>query len=591
MKIKKLFALILTFIIMCSSVLFSFTASAVKGNSYVDGNFTYYDLSLEDGNSFLSDFTVHLKGQIPFYMYYNYMILYKVYSFGDKDVYIYYYYAFDSSVTEIDLKYNEFVELEKVVAYGSSNLYVYDNVFSGEYYSNAYNKYGIDNPGSFLSGYKVSLYKDKYYSPSDVYLLTSNGLKINVNGIDVTPTDSFSPPTPFIVSYTPHLSTNMKRTGTLQAPGSANDGMEVTTEELKVTIQLNKDYVEYVARRSWEYNHAKDFGASDNNDIQDLLSSYDGTDSGTDVSLDGLNKKLMFFISGADPSSASPRAVVENSVYTYLSKQKYSIVDVDNGEINGSTSTATYANGLYPWFEFCDLSEYFVNLNNITGDEYKNFIKNLPTKTLTIKLENVYFTNDYPSYFPIFITDSTVPVCFSAFDLTSDTPPNGAIIFNKKNADDTNHDDSVYDDGTFLSYWEHKPEQYVYLGNEFSFDTYPDYSPFEYNGNKYTTKGNPFGYVGDTAYKPDSYQSVNSDGTFSEERTAEEQKKYDDEIRWQNNFSSDFGVGSITDLLNGTSTFYEFLTACIAILPSWFLTILASFFVVLLALVVIKFVI
>lgn len=197
---KKIFAFMLTFIIMFSSVLFSFTASAVKGNSYVDGNFTYYDLSLEDGNSFLSDFTVYLKGQIPFYMYYNYMILYKVYSFGDKDIYIYYYYAFDSSVTEIDLKYNEFVELEKVVAYGSSNLYVYDNVFSGEYYSNAYNKYGIDNPGSFLSGYKVSLYKDKYYSPSDVYLLTSNGLKINVNGIDVTPTYPSSPSTPFEAS-------------------------------------------------------------------------------------------------------------------------------------------------------------------------------------------------------------------------------------------------------------------------------------------------------------------------------------------------------------------------------------------------------
>lgn len=60
---------------------------------------------------------------------------------------------------------------------------------------------------------------------------------------------------------------------------------------------------------------------------------------------------------------------------------------------------------------------------------------------------------------------------------------------------------------------------------------------------------------------------------------------------WSENFNSDFGIGSITDLLNGTSSFYGFLTACIGILPSWFMTILASFFIVLLSLVVVKFVV
>ncbi|MEF2798378.1 MAG: hypothetical protein U0M95_10250 [Ruminococcus sp.] len=475
---------------------------------------------------------------------------------------------------------------------GIINSITFSDKFSNDFSKPRAILFGFDENFSFQKFYQYinstisNIYKSEYSNQNllytDVPIYDSNGNII---------TDSAStPPAPFKVSYTPNLSVGMKRSGTLNAPGSPNDGMQITTEELKVTISLNADYVDYVVRRSWEYNHAKDLGASNDNSIQDLLSAYDGTDSGTETSLEGLNKKLMFFITGADPTTASPRAVVENSVYTYLSKQKYSIVDIDNGDINGSTSTATYANGLYAWFDFCDMSKYFEDIKNITADEYKSFIENLPFKTINIKLENVYFTDDYPTYYPVLITDSTSPTCFSGFKLTSGSPPNGAIVFDKVNADGTKHDDTVYDNGTFVDYWENKPSQYVYLGNEFSFDDYPDYTPFKYNDSEYTTKGNPFSYVGETAYKPDSYQSVNSDGTFSEERTAEEQKKHDDEIRWQNNFSTDFGVGSITDLLNGTSTFYEFLTACIGILPSWFLTILASFFVVLLALVVIKFV-
>lgn len=586
---KKLISIITTLIIIGTGVFTNFSVSALMDDGITDGAFTYYKLSKDDGNKHLGDFVNYLRGQIPSCFLQNYFIAYYRYSFGNQDIYTYRYYAFDSSVTSIDFSYDNVTNLEKVIAVGGSQLYVDNGTVTG-FYSNSYGDIGITNPGNYYPNEKFLPYLDGYCDTSRLLILKSSGLKITIDNTDITPVDPSAVPSPFNVSYTPNLSVNMQRSGTLNAPGSPNDGMQITTEELKVTITLNPDYVEYVARRSWEYNHAKDLGASNDNSIQDLLSAYDGTESGTETSLEGLNKKLMFFITGANPSTASPRAVVENSVYTYLSKQKYSIVDIDNGDINGNTSTATYANGLYAWFDFCDMSKYFEDIKNITADEYKSFVENLPFKTINIKLENVYFTDDYPTYYPVLITDSTAPTCFSGFKLTSGSPPNGAIVFDKVNADGTKHDDTVYDNGTFVDYWENKPSQYVYLGNEFSFDDYPDYTPFKYNDSEYTTKGNPFSYVGDTAYKPDSYQSVNSDGTFSEERTAEEQKKHDDEIRWQNNFSTDFGVGSITDLLNGTSTFYEFLTACIGILPSWFLTILASFFVVLLALVVIKFV-
>lgn len=587
---KKLISIITTLIIIGTGVFTNFSVNALMDDGITDGNFTYYKLSEKDGNIYLDDFVNYLSGKISSCFLQNYFISYYRYSFGDQDIYFYHYYAFDNSVTSIDLSYDNITTFDNVIAFGSSQLYVDNGTVTG-FYGNQYGDYGIKNPGKYLSPMNFLLYKDGYCDNVQQFILKSNGLKIMVEDKDITPVDHSAPPNPFNVSYTPNLSIDMKRSGTLNAPGSPNDGMQITTEELKITISLNADYVDYFVRRSWEHNHAKDLGTSNNNSIQDLLSAYDGTESGTETSLEGLNKKLMFFITGANPLTATPRATVENSVYTYLSKQKYSIVDIDNGEINGSTSTATYANGLYPWFEFCDMSKYFENIKNITADEYKSFIENLPSKTITVKLENVFFSDDYPTYYPVLITDSTVPAFFSAFDLTSNSSPNGAIVFDKVNVDGTKHDDTVYDNGTFLSYWNNQPVQYVYLGNEFSFDDYPPYTPFVYNGSEYTTKGNPFSYVGDTAYKPDSYQSVNSDGTFSEERTASEQKKRDDEIKWQNNFSTDFGVGSITDLLNGTSTFYEFLTACIGILPSWFLTILASFFVVLLTLVVIKFVI
>lgn len=96
-------------------------------------------------------------------------------------------------------------------------------------------------------------------------------------------------------------------------------------------------------------------GKLDSESIEAIL----GTKNLAEVfDLTGCGKsKCIYFISLSDPSKPL-RTVTQNSVYTYLSQQRYSIVDKDNGDIDGSTSTAVYANGLYPYFTV-DFKEYF----------------------------------------------------------------------------------------------------------------------------------------------------------------------------------------------------------------------------------------
>lgn len=552
---KKLFALILTFIIMCSSVLFSFTASAVKGNSYVDGNFTYYDLSLEDGNSFLSDFTVYLKGQIPFYMYYNYMILYKVYSFGDKDIYIYYYYAFDSSVTEIDLKYNEFVELEKVVAYGSSNLYVYDNVFSGEYYSNSYSKYGIDNPGSFLN-HKVSLYKDKYYSPSDVYLLTSNGLKINVNGIDVTPTDPSSPPTPFIVSYTPELFEGMSRE--IQYPSKSggyvtgennNIGIDITlTDEVKTKICKNSELGNSYGNSTYSVVCCISKSAvNENTDIQSFFEN--------DVVLYGIGKDNYYL------GSNSPD---DEDFHTYLAVA------------NGYTAIMTIPQDSKLHVDF-DLTQIDYETHGITTDTklYVNVIGVFSKNNGQVKLDNGETAEN----------ESNNSTWMGAYSYQSSfvNLENGFEIDNiLKN---------VNEDGSLdqIKYY----KSYTVNSDSFNYTDYPDYYPKvikDEDGNSYNPTSSALKEL--CNIKPDSITDVDIKEQGSKPLAPDEYKDYENNKLISSNVDSfDFNITSIQSIFDGTSDFFKFLTASIALLPPYFMTILISFFTIMLAIVIIKFVI
>ena len=69
-------------------------------------------------------------------------------------------------------------------------------------------------------------------------------------------------------------------------------------------------------------------------------------------------------------------------------------------------------------------------------------------------------------------------------------------------------------------------------------------------------------------------------------------EKYEEQKKLDANFGSfDFGLDSIKSVFDGTSDFFKFLTASISILPTTFLTILISFFVIMLVIVVAKWII
>lgn len=174
---------VLSFFIVSVLFLFSFSlsSSAVMDREYIQsGSFYYYKLSYDDGNVFLGDFIDYLKGQIPTWHLQNYFIAYQCYSFGSQDIYVYYYYAFDKSVTSIDLSYNSAILLDKVIAVGSSQLYISDNTVTG-YYGNFYGTYGIDNPGKYYSSYRSSVYKDGFADNGQTYILRSSNLQIYVD--------------------------------------------------------------------------------------------------------------------------------------------------------------------------------------------------------------------------------------------------------------------------------------------------------------------------------------------------------------------------------------------------------------------------
>lgn len=179
------------------------------------------------------------------------------------------------------------------------------------------------------------------------HIFKSN-IKITNNGDDITPTDPNAVPAPFSVTYSPDLKLNLKRKTS-----------DYETKSIDVTLTLNQDYLDWYIRRYAEMLGDKEVGTYDSASIKMILDSILNTlDVAKDFDLTGCGKsKCIYFISLSDPSKPL-RTVTQNSVYTYLSQQRYSIIDRDNGDIDGSTSTAVYANGLYPYFTV-DFNEYF----------------------------------------------------------------------------------------------------------------------------------------------------------------------------------------------------------------------------------------
>lgn len=421
------------------------------------------------------------------------------------------------------------------------------------------------------------------------HIFKSN-IKITNNGEDVTPSDPNTVPSPFTVTYSPDLKLNLKRKTS-----------DYETKSIDVTLTLNQDYLDWYIRRYAEMKINVECGKFENESIKTIL---DSGDIAKTLDLTGCGKsKCIYFISLSDPSKPL-RTVTQNSVYTYLSQQRYSIVDRNNGVIDGSTSTAVYANGLYPYFN-TDFSydiktrmQSDIDSSNCTYAKYQEFVKDLPSFSFSIPLKNINaekfevisVLNSILTCETVFPTESGQSVFDDSFKSTYnvDRGPNG-VNFN--NIDYINVDKWDTDDTGYSDYFS-KSDCYTVYSEKFSFDSYPKYVPLkDGKGNDIDMiKTNPFDYSMHPV-KPGTYQSVGQDGTLSEERTEEEQKKHDEDVKNAQNFSNvDFGIDGIKSIFDGTSVFYSFLTASIAILPNYFLIILGSFFVCMLAICVVKWV-
>lgn len=420
------------------------------------------------------------------------------------------------------------------------------------------------------------------------HIFKSN-IKITNNGDDITPTDPNAVPAPFSVTYSPDLKLNLKRKTS-----------DYETKSIDVTLTLNQDYLDWYIRRYAEMKLNVEVGKLDSESIEAIL----GTKNLAEVfDLTGCGKsKCIYFISLSDPSKPL-RTVTQNSVYTYLSQQRYSIVDKDNGDIDGSTSTAVYANGLYPYFTV-DFKEYFKHTmqsdivsENCSYKKYQAVIKNLPTYQLSIPLENIdsekfeviSVLNSILTCETLFPTESGQSVFDGSFKsaYSVDRGPNG-VNFN--NIDYINVDKWDTDDTGYLDYFS-KSDCYSVYTAQFSFDSYPKYVPLkDGKGNDIDMiKTNPFDYSMHPV-KPGTYQSVNKDGTLSEERTLEEQKKHDKDNTFSKNFAS-VDYTDFSSIFSTSSSYFEFLTASIRIFPDWFIATFTAWFVTFLTLALIKYVI
>lgn len=396
-------------------------------------------------------------------------------------------------------------------------------------------------------------------------------------------------PAPFSVTYSPDLKLNLKRKTS-----------DYETKSIDVTLTLNQDYLDWYIRRYAEMKLNVEVGKLDSESIEAIL----GTKNLAEVfDLTGCGKsKCIYFISLSDPSKPL-RTVTQNSVYTYLSQQRYSIVDKDNGDIDGSTSTAVYANGLYPYFTV-DFKEYFkhtmqsdIASENCSYKKYQAVIKNLPTYQVSIPLENIdaekfeviSVLNSILTCETKFFTEKGQSVFFKSFNSTYnvDDGPKG-VSFN--NIDYVDVDKWDTDDTGYLDYFS-KSDCYSVYTAKFSFDSYPKYVPLkDGKGNDIDMiKTNPFDYSMHPV-KPGTYQSVNKDGTLSEERTLEEQKKHDKDNTFSKNFAS-VDYTDFSSIFSTSSSYFEFLTASIRILPDWFIATFTAWFVTFLTLALIKYVI
>lgn len=390
----------------------------------------------------------------------------------------------------------------------------------------------------------IPIYKGVYDSSNG---LTDDGLS---NGEAWSPTGRA--PQPFTVTYTPELSTNMvSNTVSYPSKGGVNGSTVVDKNyNVKVKVELTDDFINKTIPQSGNFVYSYQF----------TCYVVPATDKPADV------KQL---------SDTAIFTAVTQGDYMYYENETLTVdtsssSDGTNPQV--SPNSMVKANGLSNLFVIPRSDdgsnksvEFNINMQNIDfnshpcPDGY-----NIIVWGNLIRKHSVYGWIAYPYYFTSNCSD---------------------ISLNSTDVYPMSFDDLDNDSGVKLF------KYYSDISDTFKYSD-SDIPPFDKliktdkDGNVIEIGQKPIDFT-KTPFNVQDHSNWQQGTTMS----PDEFEDYKNEYNWSQNFNSDFGIGSITDLLNGTSTFYGFLTACISILPSWFMTILASFFIVLLSLVVVKFVV
>ena len=354
---------------------------------------------------------------------------------------------------------------------------------------------------------------------------------------DITPSEY---PTPFTVDYSPSLSEGMSRKGTLVAPGASNDGQKIESNGLNVRVTLTDEFIK-------------------------LRDSYD--------ELKDYTYEFVCYITTSPPDKSSYEDSVKNAVYTSLDYGKYmyttsGVVD-DVTDDNNEPTEWIKAEG--------------INAGYIIGKGGK-------VKNVTINLENLdssQFTADIKLYIVVYgrLTSLSVPTP-DYFDLDNQGYLCNQGSLNTKQIVTVNADPET-GEGTDVV----MPDYYCVTSTAFNYKDYPEYKPKIFKNGAEMDTNKPFTDYLDKKLTPDYMYDYDMDKKGESGLAPDDFKKYEEQKKLDANFGSvDFGLDSIKSVFDGSSDFFKFLTASIGILPTTFLTILISFFVVMLAICVVKWV-
>ena len=410
------------------------------------------------------------------------------------------------------------------------------------------------------------------------HIFKSN-IKITNNGDDITPTDPNAVPAPFTVTYTPELSLNMQNKIYYPSKGGANadeNGLVAAeNNNINLDIKLTPEFL-------------KTFNE------KDLGKAYG---SGTYAVLCCLSKNLL----NADDDL---QRFFDEDVVLYAMNHDgnyYKGQDDEKVKSDGSVSDDLNSNGTVDTFEpYLTLYQGRTPIYTIPRDGKLSVAFDLTS----IDYKTHGLTDDsqlYVNVIGVFVKNNG-HVTPQNGEKTEDTISSTWLGSYAYQEDFTNLKTCEKIDDFVKSVDEEtgKPETfkayrvYSVISDPFSYEKFPDYVPKVYkdkDGNTYnpsTTKlkdlcNIPPSKVTDVDLAKGSDGVIN-DGSYMQ---PDDYNKYLDKKKINANFGSvDFT--DIKSIFSTTGTYWDFLTAALSCLPSWFYAVFSAWFVLFLAIALIK---